>query len=288
MTMEMEQTNGDDQQQTCPWLIFLLDEVSYGINTAMVQSIMKRPEEIVALPEAPSYIRGVVRIREEVVPVLDLRHLYGLPSAEEEYLEFKQMIDRRKEDHEHWIDALVHSAQTGEAFQLATDPRQCAFGKWYYAFTSDAQQINFMLKKVEAPHRKLHETALEMLRCSQEHEDCMREECLKVTLKKAKEELMPQILNLLDEVKEVFHHRYQEKMIVVENEKRKIAVVVDDVKAIDHLTIAEGQEKFSEMTRNQYIESVGRGTKSEELILMVRAESFLGLVKEGVKYEIPA
>lgn len=275
-------------QQTCPWLVFLLDEVSYGINTAMVQSIMKCPEEIVTLPDAPHYIRGVVRIREEIMPVLDLRHLYGFPSVEEEYADFKTMIDQRKEDHERWLEALVHSAETGEPFGLATDPRQCAFGRWYYAFASEMHQINFVLKKVEEPHRKLHEAALEMLDCSQEHDACRRDICLKTALKTAQEELMPQILTLLDEVKEIFHHRYQEKLIVIEGEKRKLAVVVDDVKAIDHLTIAEGQEKFSEMTRNQYIASVGRGAKSEELILMVRVESLLDLVQDGLKLEIPA
>ena len=268
-----------------PWLIFELNNVLYGLNCDKIQSIMKMPENIntTNLPDAPDYIRNMVRIRENVVPTLDLRKLYDITSVEEEYDVFKQMIDVRKQDHIHWVNTLEKSASEGDEFTLAKDPHQCAFGKWYYNYHSDHHVIDFMLKKIEEPHRKLHEAADAVLACSQEHDTCTREHCVKMVLEQAKTNLMPKILELLDEVKEVFQHRYQEKLIVVEDGQKRIALIVDDVKAIDQLIPVEGQEEFSEMMKNQFIYSVGKGKKIDDIVLMIRAEALLNLVQTGEK-----
>lgn len=267
-----------------PWLIFEIKNVLYALNCAKIQSIMKKPEEdhsSTYLPDAPDYIRSMVRIREHVVPTLDLRRLYDITSVEEEYEAFKAMIDQRKIDHINWVDALEKSVTENSEFKLARDPHQCAFGKWYYSYHADNQVVDFMLQKLEEPHRKLHESADQVFACSQDHDRCTRDECLKQAFSTTKDKLMPQLLALLDEVKEVFRHRYQEKLIVVEEGDRRIAVIVDDVKAIDQLERVDGQEEFSEMMQNRYIYSVGRGKKIDDIILMIKAEELLALVQQG-------
>lgn len=273
----------DKLENACPWLVFQVNEVLYALNSAHIQSIMKMPEEacFVALPDAPDYIRNVVRIREHVVPTLDLRKLYGLLSVQDEYEAFRDTIDQRKQDHVHWVKTLKSCVDSGEKFTLATDPHKCKFGAWYYSHRTEHAAISFMMQKIEEPHRQLHEMAEEVLQCNQEHEKCKRIVCVKDAFEKMETELMPQILNSLDEIKEVFHNRYQEKLIVLEDGNRRIALIVDEVKAIDRLTKADGQEEFTEMMQNQYIDSVGRGEKSEELVLMLRSSVLLDLVKEG-------
>lgn len=267
-----------------PWLIFEIKNVLYALNCAKIQSIMKKPEEdhsSTYLPDAPDYIRSMVRIRENVVPTLDLRRLYDITSVAEEYEAFKITIDQRKADHINWIGALEKSIKENSEFKLARDPHQCAFGKWYYHYHAENQVVDFMLRKIEEPHRKLHELADQVLACSQKHDECTRKECVKQAFLAGKTKLMPQLLALLDEVKEVFHHRYQEKLIVVEEGDRRIAVIVDDVKAIDQLEDVDGQEEFSELMQNRYIYSVGRGKKIDDIILMIKAEELLALVKQG-------
>lgn len=267
-----------------PWLIFELDGVLYGLSTERVQSIMKKPEleEVqTRLPDAPNYIRNMVRIREHVVPTLDLRKLYDLVSVEEEYSNFKEMIDARKQDHIRWVNELDRCVEQNDEFKLAHDPHQCAFGKWFYSYHSEHQVIDFMLRKIEDPHRRLHEAAHEALACPQEHSTCRRGECVKTVMANLKEKLVPQILGLLDEAKDVFRHRYQEKLIVVEEGERRIAVIVDDVKSIDTLSYVDGQEKFSELMKNRYVYGVGKGTKMDDLILMIQADTLLDLVRMG-------
>jgi len=59
---------------------FLVGEVIYAVRIEMVREIVN-PQEVVALPSAPRSVLGVADYRGVVVPVIDLRERFGLPSA---------------------------------------------------------------------------------------------------------------------------------------------------------------------------------------------------------------
>lgn len=59
----------------------LLDEIVYGINILSVHEILK-VIEITRLPNTPSYIRGVINLRGNVIPVVDVRERFGFPKCD--------------------------------------------------------------------------------------------------------------------------------------------------------------------------------------------------------------
>ncbi len=58
-------------------VVFELADEFYGINIAVVESIIKM-QEITQLPQTPDYIKGVTNLRGTVLPVIDLRIRFGL------------------------------------------------------------------------------------------------------------------------------------------------------------------------------------------------------------------
>lgn len=62
-------------------VIFSLDEQRYGIPLATVERVV-RIVEITHLPKAPDFIRGVINVQGEIMPVLDLRCRFGLPGRD--------------------------------------------------------------------------------------------------------------------------------------------------------------------------------------------------------------
>jgi len=64
------------------FLIFQLANEYYGIDILRVNTIqcLDRPTP---LPDTPSYLLGVVNLRGEIVPVIDLRRRFGLESVAE-------------------------------------------------------------------------------------------------------------------------------------------------------------------------------------------------------------
>lgn len=59
---------------------FTIADVSYAIDILRVREILN-PLPIVPLPHAPAAVLGVADHRGEVVPILEVRRRFGLPSA---------------------------------------------------------------------------------------------------------------------------------------------------------------------------------------------------------------
>ena len=62
-------------------VIFELANESYGINIAVVESIIKM-QAITQLPQTPAYVKGVINLRGSVLPVIDLRSRFVLEARE--------------------------------------------------------------------------------------------------------------------------------------------------------------------------------------------------------------
>ena len=62
-------------------ILFTLGKGSYGIPIEHVFEI-KKMEEITVVPKAPKFIEGVINMRGNVIPVIDLRKRFGMEKVE--------------------------------------------------------------------------------------------------------------------------------------------------------------------------------------------------------------
>jgi purine-binding chemotaxis protein CheW len=69
----------DDDEQV---VVFRLDKEEFGAPIASVQEIVRVPDELVRVPQAPSFVEGVINLRGTVLPVIDLRLRLGLKQVE--------------------------------------------------------------------------------------------------------------------------------------------------------------------------------------------------------------
>ncbi|MGB8452254.1 MAG: chemotaxis protein CheW [Anaerocolumna sp.] len=70
-TVENVQTNQIKQ------VIFTLGGEEFGLDIMLVNAIEKYTD-LIPIPNAPSYIRGIINLRGEVIPVFSLRRKFGL------------------------------------------------------------------------------------------------------------------------------------------------------------------------------------------------------------------
>lgn len=67
--------------KTEQYVVFMLGNESYGIDILQVQEIMSFTK-ISQVPNTPIYVKGVINLRGDVIPVVDMRLRFGLPSVE--------------------------------------------------------------------------------------------------------------------------------------------------------------------------------------------------------------
>ena len=68
-------------EETIQYLTFTLDGESYATEITKVREVLEHTE-VTRVPRTPEYMQGVINLRGNVVPVIDLRMQFGLESAE--------------------------------------------------------------------------------------------------------------------------------------------------------------------------------------------------------------
>ncbi|NLU51819.1 MAG: chemotaxis protein CheW [Clostridiaceae bacterium] len=63
------------------FVIFRIDDQEFGANIHKV-SIVEKMMNITRVPGTPPYIKGVINLRGEIIPIMSLRLKFGLPEIE--------------------------------------------------------------------------------------------------------------------------------------------------------------------------------------------------------------
>ena len=70
------------EAQTDKYLICISDGLFYGIDAEKVETIIT-DHTITRLPRVPHFVRGIINLRGQIIPVIDIRLRLGKPEADE-------------------------------------------------------------------------------------------------------------------------------------------------------------------------------------------------------------
>ena len=253
-----------------PLIVFKVGKMTCAVDGASVISI-QRMEEFTLTPHTPDEIFGSINFRNQVISILDLRTVFGLPTRIKEYSDFIKMLDQRKQDHIKWVNTLKESVKNNTPFPLATNPHQCAFGKWYDKYSNPNKKIMFHLDRIRDPHNKLHYAALDVAKIQEK--DCSEQEKneqIQNILRQVESEYMATVVGLLDSAKTIFKDIYQ-TMLIVLDDVEPIAVAVDEVIAVTNLKeVAVGKESLMHGTM---VQRFLKGKNDDDIIYHLNHEA---------------
>ena len=108
----METTKTDE---TVQYLTFSLDEEVFAIDVAKVREILDYTQAM-RVPGAPEFMRGIVNVRGNVIPVVDMRLKFGMSKTERTVNTCIVVMEVDVEGETTVLGALVDSVQ--EVFEL--------------------------------------------------------------------------------------------------------------------------------------------------------------------------
>ena len=83
VTATIEEEIDEDSQDTMEdlYIIFFIDGREYGIEIRyLIEIIAFQP--VTFVPNLPKYVKGVLNLRGKIIPVLDVRIRFGMPSID--------------------------------------------------------------------------------------------------------------------------------------------------------------------------------------------------------------
>jgi len=228
------------------YLVVKIREERYGFELENIKEITRMPE-ITPMPDMPEEIRGVIRLRENVLPLIDLRIKLGYTGLKQERDNFVSMLKQREQDHRNWLKELQSSVREKREFTLTTDPHACAFGVWYDNYKADNAAISFLLEQFDKPHKDIHNVAVrvkDVLRQTSNYDEAMAivQDAEVVELKK--------MVTLFHELYDLVNKQNNEFAIIFDSGHNKIAVSVDKIdrivevetKHFEYAEVAENDE----------------------------------------------
>ncbi len=81
MSEATAQLNKAIAQRQGKYLTFVLGDEEYGLEILKVREIIGYMD-ITSVPQTPNYVRGVINLRGQIVPVVDLRAKFGMEAIE--------------------------------------------------------------------------------------------------------------------------------------------------------------------------------------------------------------
>lgn len=70
-----------EENETIQYIVIRLGEEQYGIDISYIDNIV-RMQHVTRVPKMPAYLKGVINLRGEVIPVISMRLKMGLADDE--------------------------------------------------------------------------------------------------------------------------------------------------------------------------------------------------------------
>jgi len=262
-----------------PWVMFYLLDGQFAVSSDHVREMVAMPK-VVTVPQTPDYIRGVIKLRDQVIPVMDLRLKMGFKSLIVETGDIVQLLAQREQDHKDWIGELESSVQERREFKLSTDHHQCAFGKWHDSFKTDNRLLSSCLAKFYEPHEKIHSIAIKV-KAMEEKEDY---DAAYEIINRTKKGELAEMIRLFSEMRALLSESSREIALVLEWEEKTMVISVDSVATVERLEMSniENMPEVTFTTDNECIDGIGKRGKDNELVQLLNVGKLIGKEKELV------
>ncbi len=265
-----------------PWLIFTLNSNCYAVNSKYVNGILM-PPEVTPLPEASDVYKGLIEIRGEVFPLLEMRKLFRFQSIEDESKKFEEYLNKYKQAHIDWVTELKKCVENNDRFMMEKDPLKCGFGQWYYDYINKSnKQDNSVIRtlmKIEYPHKLLHETSVTIDNLISSNKGGKNDDQIKSLLSNITDNYMPIILGLMNETVESYKGQFRETVVHLSNSDESLGLLVDEVLAIDAIEMVSDDRSMNKIVDSRYFVGVAHNAKIKKEILIIDEDLLLRKAK---------
>lgn len=74
------------------YIAFMVNNEEYGIEISFAKEIIRIPKNITQVPNMPSFVEGIINLRGNVIPVVDLKKKFNLYQPAEQYESSRLLI----------------------------------------------------------------------------------------------------------------------------------------------------------------------------------------------------
>jgi len=258
----------------------------YAFPIEIVKEIL-RVGNITEVPETPEYILGILVVRDILLPVIDLRKLFGFSDLARDV---NQEVDKILKEHEDFVKDFKNSIETGSSFRGELDHNKCSFGLWMKKFVTSSEKINQAIEFMKKDHQFFHELAKTTLQKVKEHDKESALQLFESDITPVFERLKGHFENLkkaiFEDIKE------DQRILVLEIFNIPVGILVDKIKQVIRVPkdFIEKPPEILKTEKSDNLKGIAKLEEGKRIIMLISEESLLDKkiieeLKEMIKQE---
>jgi purine-binding chemotaxis protein CheW len=252
---------------------FLVSNEEYGFPIEIVKEVL-RVGNFTEVPNSLSYIVGILTIRNTVLPLIDIRKLFGMRLLIDEVNIELDYVERNTL---HWIDQLKQSVYSGKHFKSDINTENSYISNWVEKFRTSSETIGKYIQGLKYLNLRLFEKGnlinnkLKELK-TEEVQELFDKEIVAIS---------KQISSKIIELKEVLRKDISEdqRILVVDINKMVIGILVDRMQQVIRIqmNIMEQPPAIFSSGKSEVLKSIVKIDEGKRIILLFNENKLLGL-----------
>lgn len=262
----------NDTMQTAPHrvhsVILRLGDRFCSLPVDCVREMTVLPE-IKQLCGTSPYVPGVITLRGEAIPVVDLRMRLGMSDIMDENRNLMMTLQDREQEHQEWVSELEMCVHEGRRFSLSLDPTLCKFGKWLTEYQPQTRELSYLLQGFQGPHADLHALGQKVLQLagSGQTDEALRA----IELARTSE-----LDAFSKHFKRVYAYLSEEPRLIVtviRVGEEQVGLIVDEVASLAWVRAEEGDISREASMIDGLFSSMGRNESDSRMVSMLNPDS---------------
>ena len=245
-------------------IIFSLKESLYAIDLEYIKRIIQVPK-LTDVPNDHPLIEGMMSYEESVIKVVGFRQMLEYESYDEE---LRKLFNTLKGQHKAWVEALENTVENGVTFSKTTNPHMCELGKWLDAFNSYDENVSNILRDLNAYHKKLHGSAVDILELLEQGKEDEAKAYFNSHVREIYSHTIAHIDTFINEFALVADSL--QKLLIYQNGEALFALKVDAIEDILHADEQKIMQKDEAHKVNAYLELEGVIEIDDKLINVIK------------------
>lgn len=216
------------------FVTFRIRSKRYGVPIESVAE-MTQVEALYPISGAPSWILGMMQLRDSVVPILDLRLRLGFPRLIDELEALSCQIMRHRDDHLEWIDAVAASQLRRDASSGPRPSRSCGLRVWMDGLGPDEDFAIGTSDRLRGPDERLHG----LVESSLDRSALGDGEGARRLLERARGGELKELLQGFDGAMRELESRGRQMVVILQGEEEDLAVAVDHIDSVASVGIEQ-------------------------------------------------
>lgn len=244
---------------------FLVEDEEYAFPIETVREVL-RVGNITEVPNAISYVVGILTVRNSILPVIDIRKLFGMKLLVDELTKDLEIMEKISKQ---WVDSFRQSIALGTGLRSEIDAENTQLGKWTNNFRTASEGIGKAVLDLRYSNFKLYEIGKSIASNS-------KTRSIDENIKAVDANLIPiykQLELKFEQMKDSIRREISEdqRILVVEIKGKPVGILVDRMQQVIRVpkTTLENPPSILSSDKSEALKSIVKIDEGKRIILLL-------------------